>query len=76
MVLLALWPLPTLAVGLAVLIWASWGQAKAGRREKRVLLGYCAERGYDLRATHDPRCPECGTPFEIYARCRISYDGR
>ncbi len=26
--------------------------------------GRCAKCGYDLRGTIEPRCPECGTPFE------------
>jgi hypothetical protein len=74
--LLAVWPLPTIAIGGTILALASWRDAKAGRRQTRILLGYCAECGYDLRATTDPRCPECGTPFEIYGRHRIYDDGR
>jgi len=26
--------------------------------------GYCTICGYNLHALTEPRCPECGTPFE------------
>lgn len=35
---------------------------------KRKKLGLCLKCGYDLRGLpkHGHRCPECGTPFELY----------
>jgi hypothetical protein len=31
----------------------------------RKLEGCCPECGYDLRGSPGPRCPECGTPFDL-----------
>ncbi len=28
----------------------------------------CVECGYDLRSLTEPRCPECGTPFEMSSK--------
>jgi len=29
-----------------------------------IKKGYCIKCGYDLRGLPEPRCPECGTPFD------------
>jgi hypothetical protein len=61
-----LWPLacgfwliygffPAMIVGLPV----RWLMA---RRE--IPAGHCQSCGYDLRNLTEPRCPECGTPFD------------
>ena len=31
---------------------------------RRGPTGRCAECGYDMRGLPEPRCPECGTPFD------------
>jgi len=30
------------------------------------LPGACVQCGYNLRGLTEPRCPECGTPFESH----------
>lgn len=35
---------------------------KRGRR-RALDRGQCVHCGYDLRGSHSPRCPECGTPL-------------
>ncbi len=35
---------------------------------RRESAGVCAQCGYDIRATAEPRCPECGAPFGRIAR--------
>ena len=34
------------------------------RRRKREKLGLCIQCGYNLHGLTEPRCPECGQPFE------------
>ena len=36
----------------------------AVRLKHREVKGVCVRCGYDLRGLPEPRCPECGTPFE------------
>ncbi len=40
--------------------------------EKDVAI--CVACGYDLRGQHEPRCPECGTPFDERLMARRSED--
>jgi hypothetical protein len=60
---------------LALVVYLVFGVILTRRADRRVRLlesGCCVNCGYDLRGTTDRcRCPECGTPYEIYARCRI-----
>jgi hypothetical protein len=43
------------------------------RTHYRISHGLCPECGYDLRGSKHPCiCPECGRPFEIYARLRFT----
>lgn len=54
-----LW-IPTLLFSLVA--WRSF--LPIWNRRKRRKLGLCFNCGYNLRALTEPRCPECGTPFE------------
>jgi hypothetical protein len=37
-------------------------------RKELIKRGHriCIQCGYDLRGLPEPRCPECGTPFDFY----------
>lgn len=49
--------------------WAALVFVEAGRRLARELpRGCCPVCTYDLTGNVSCRCPECGTPFEVYAR--------
>ena len=57
-----------LVIGVTILIW-SFGPGIiflyfTRRMQQRATFGYCIKCGYDLRGLPEPRCPECGTPFE------------
>ena len=55
-----LWPLP---VGfLALLSYTSVVSVYRIRRRRK--LGLCLSCGYSLHGLTEPRCPECGTPFD------------
>jgi hypothetical protein len=56
----------------------AFGIRRLHRRRKRRKIGRCAKCHYDLRGLPEPRCPECGTPFDetaarpqrlIWVRC-------
>ncbi len=65
-----------IAVGLAVsgrLAWWRFGWFAAGTTSLVLLWlgrgrasppGHCQRCGYDLTGLTEPRCPECGQPFE------------
>ena len=38
------------------------------RRRSYVRLGFCVRCGYNLHGLTEPRCPECGTPFEMSSK--------
>ena len=38
-------------------------QYKINRVRRRTPMGFCTECGYNLSGLPEPRCPECGTPF-------------
>lgn len=52
-------------------VWVSRKRIRRSLREQLAELGLpvCMKCGYDLRAQEAPRCPECGTPFEL--RCKV-----
>ncbi len=51
-------------VGL-VLAVAQYRRFIRERTEFRQSLALCVRCGYALEALREPRCPECGTPFDI-----------
>lgn len=53
-----LWALPVLPTATIVLAY------RKVRRMERWRRGVCLRCEYDLRGLTEPRCPECGTPFE------------
>ena len=57
-----------LLIGFALGFLALWLSRKAIRRRLHRLIleagiPICIKCGYDLRGQVEPRCPECGTPF-------------
>ena len=50
--------------GSAVAILFIWWGLSVSRRRKRKKLGLCLDCGYILHGLAEPRCPECGTPFD------------
>jgi hypothetical protein len=53
-----IWALPALPIMTIVLTY------RKVRRMERWRRGVCLRCEYDLRGLTEPRCPECGTPFE------------
>jgi hypothetical protein len=49
---------PTTLIAFACLV-------SVARRGARAIRGRCAHCGYILHGLTEPRCPECGTPFEM-----------
>lgn len=41
-----------------------WRVIARYRYLRHLVPGHCTECGYDLRGLPEPRCPECGTPFD------------
>ena len=56
-----------------ITVWLVRGRTRRRVREGLVALGYpvCLHCGYDLRGSPEPRCSECGTPFDPAERERI-----
>ncbi len=52
--------------GMVVLTWFWRHRCQRFLRQKLVASGIpiCLKCGYDLRGQTEPRCPECGTPFD------------
>lgn len=48
------------------LMWLSRGRIRRELRQQLIDAGFaiCGPCGYDLRGLTEPRCPECGQPFE------------
>jgi len=54
------------STGLSVFLWGRWIRKRIRVNLPEVLVenGRCCNCGYDLQGIHEPRCPECGTPFK------------
>ena len=64
----AVWSITALMLA-GLLTWGLWltrGRIRRRLRELLILEGFpiCGPCGYDLRGLTEPRCPECGTPFD------------
>lgn len=53
------------SLGLLVLIWSLSLLHSFVRAMDRLIHGRCADCGYDLTGLTEPRCPECGTIFDL-----------
>ncbi|HUU85414.1 MAG TPA: hypothetical protein VM243_18090 [Phycisphaerae bacterium] len=53
-----------LSLGLVVWIGALWLMWRFGTRIPAAAEGRCVNCGYSLHGLRDPRCPECGAPWE------------
>ena len=62
-----LWP-----VGLLLLAWGCYPFLPQYRRWRRRKMGLCTNCGYNLRGLTEPRCPECGKPFDMRATKQVS----
>ena len=52
-----LWPLlPVVGLPTGLLLWLD--------RRRRIPPGHCQRCAYNLTGLPEPRCPECGQPFE------------
>ncbi len=56
--------IPTGLLAILPAVEVALGMRWLHRRRKRRKIGRCAECDYDLRGLPEPRCPECGTPFD------------
>lgn len=65
--LLRMLPAALLGAGLGIGVQFLWrGPLRRSLREELVSRGVpiCVPCGYDLRGQTEPRCPECGRPFD------------
>lgn len=64
--LLSLSPLLIFLLIWPIVIWLLRHRIQRSLREQLAKSGVstCIECGYDLRAQHEGKCPECGTPFD------------
>ncbi len=53
-----------LPLGLFAVVWLIFRGFEL-RYHRRKKLGLCLECGYNLKGLTEPRCPECGTAFEM-----------
>lgn len=60
--------IPTGLFAILPAVEVALGTRRLYRRRKRRKMGRCAECDYDLRGLPEPRCPECGTPFDEATR--------
>ena len=69
---------PTVATPLLILTAALLGRAwhRATRRVARLQTQHCEQCGYSLRGLSEPRCPECGTPFDPSRAGQVPGSGR
>lgn len=72
------WKMVPTFVAAAVAVLGEWALfwrplERDERRQERGARGLCPSCGYDLTGNTSGTCPECGTPFEIYARIGPSY---
>ena len=53
--------------GMVVLTWFWRHRCQRFLRQQLTASGIpiCLKCGYDLRGQTEPRCPECGTPFDV-----------
>ncbi len=53
--------------GMVVLTWFWRHRCQRFLRQQLIASGIpiCLKCGYDLRGQTEPRCPECGTPFDV-----------
>ncbi len=56
--------IPTGLFAILPAVEVALGIPRLHRRRKRRKVGRCVRCDYDLRGLPEPRCPECGTPFD------------
>lgn len=55
-----------IVLSIPFVLWIRREHIEQSLREQLIRRGHpiCTECGYDLKGLTDPRCPECGTPFD------------